>query len=146
MNDTIYVDHLARELEAATALASDEVKAALPALVRALSPALAQLRQDILVQCASDLNESGVTSGLYVRMTTDGPEFAIENSPTTPADFDDDRLVRMTLRLPEALRDSINAHIATHGGSLNSWLVTAATEKLSRNRTTTTKRLSGWSI
>lgn len=146
MKDTTFESHLSRELEAATALASEEVKAALPSLVRALGPAVAQLRQEILVQCAAELNDSGITSGLYVRMTESGPVFATESTKAPIPEFDDDPLVRMTLRLPQALRDSIGAHVSTYGGSINSWIVAAVREKLAESTRASRHRLSGWSV
>ena len=51
----------------------------------------------------------------------------------------------MTLRLPRTLRDAITTHTQTTGDSLNSWIVEAVTDKLSR-RQPSANRLSGWSM
>ena len=68
MRDTNeFAEILAAELEAATALASEDVRAAVPAITRALGPALAQIRQEILVDAAESLNRQGITTNLYVR-------------------------------------------------------------------------------
>lgn len=145
MRDTNeFAEILAAELEAATALASEDVRAAVPAITRALGPALAQIRQEILVDAAESLNRQGITTNLYVRAGKSGPEFAVDSTPNVP-DFDDDPVVRMTLRLPRTLRDAITTHTQTTGGSLNSWIVEAVTDKLSR-RQPSANRLSGWSM
>lgn len=136
---------LTAELEAATALASDEVRAALPAIARALRPALTQIRQDMLIESAEDLNASGITSGLYVRMGSSGPEFATDAPSPAPDVSDDEPMVRLTLRLPQGLRDAILGATRDSGQSLNSWLVAAASDNLARSYRST-KRLSGWSI
>ena len=79
-----------------------------------------------------------------MRAGKSGPEFAVDSTPNVP-DFDDDPVVRMTLRLPRTLRDAITTHTQTTGGSLNSWIVEAVTDKLSR-RQPSANRLSGWSM
>ncbi len=145
MNDTTKLaEILAAELEAATALASEDVRAAVPAITRVLGPALTQIRQEILVDAAETLNRQGITSNLYVRAAKDGPEFAVDSNPAVP-DFEDEPVVRMTLRLPRTLRDAITTQTQTTGGSLNSWIIEAVTDKLSR-RQPSPNRLSGWSM
>ncbi|QRV01582.1 hypothetical protein JTE88_05615 [Arcanobacterium phocisimile] len=139
-------EYLVQELEAATALASPDIQAAVPALVRALRPAINHMQSQILLNLIEELQDVGIAHGLYVKTFTDGLELAFEE-PTAVPDSDED-LVRITLRIPETIRDAITAEIADSAVSMNSWIVTAAREKLARRHvsTQTSRRLTGWSM
>ncbi|WP_216404849.1 hypothetical protein [Arcanobacterium phocae] len=139
---------LEAQLRATTTLASSEVQHAVPLLVRALGPAMATIQHDLVLEMIEELNGSGITSGLYVKTTSDGQELAVEHPSVLMPDADDGTNVRITLRLPENIRDAINAEIADSATSLNSWLVAAAREKLARQQTDhrSKHKVTGWSI
>lgn len=153
MSDTIKTsqermgDSIRAELEAATALASEDVKAAVPALMRALEPALEKIHRGVLVDVAEILNNEGMTDSLHLREGPDGIEFASSAPGPAREVPDDSRTIRLTLRIPESLRDAITADSERTGESLNSWIVTAATERIRRDRRrSTTNRATGWNI
>ncbi|QJC21991.1 MULTISPECIES: hypothetical protein [Arcanobacterium] len=143
--DTSY-EYLAHELQAATALASPEIQEAVPALVRALRPAVKQMQSQILLNLIEELQDAGIAHGLYVKTASDGLELAFEEPVALPDN--DENLVRITLRIPETTRDAITAEISDSALSMNSWIVAATREKLARRHVSTnmSRRITGWSM
>jgi HicB family len=138
MDITPHVEALRQDLSRAAEVGGIEVEVAAERLMAALEPAVRLALMDLLSQAAAEISEQLPGVAIDVRLKGREPEFAVTGAPPQPAPEDaapadeppggdgDDGVVRITLRLPEALKTRAEALAASRGQSLNTWLVGAA--------------------
>ncbi|WP_025274066.1 toxin-antitoxin system HicB family antitoxin [Haloglycomyces albus] len=134
MDLTPYIDSLRRSLTAAAAPAGDDAaqtaellaealdSGARLALMEALSEAAAEITDD-LDKAGSDASVDLKIRGKDVSFTINNVETDVAEVPPTPPSDDD--VSRITLRLPESLKEDVEAAAANSGISVNAWLVRA---------------------
>ena len=147
-----YTETLRRTLVETSSLGDDRTQDVARSLAAALDPALRLVALQMLTDTADELN--GELDGAHVAVVMDG---ATPHLLVTQADRSDDREqdhatgpdrhaqtpvqavpevvegpeVRTTLRLPESLKQQIDAAARAQGRSVNAWLVEAARGALS---------------
>jgi hypothetical protein len=137
MDITPHVEALRQDLTRAAEVGGIEVEVAAERLLAALEPAVRLALMDLLSQAAAEISEQLPGVAIDVRLKGREPEFAVTGAPEAarepappadePLDADaDDGVVRITLRLPEAVKTRAEALAASRGQSLNTWLVAAA--------------------
>lgn len=138
MDITPYVDSLRRDLLAAAEAGGPEVAAAAERLGFALEPAARLAVMEALSQAAAEITAAMPAGGVDVRLDGRDLAFVVDAAPTVPPvpptptappraeDAEDDATVaRVTLRLPESLKQRAEDAAAAAGTSLNTWLVQA---------------------
>ena len=176
MDITQYVEGLRRDLGHAAEAGGEDIRAAAERLALALDPAVRLTLMDALSQAACDITNELEGSSVEVRLRGREPVFVVMGDAAigaTPADSsgshdtgvddtapdDDGAVARITLRLPESLKNRAEDLANSRGQSLNTWLVSAARHALSisldvasspigsggpgRNRSSN-KRIQGW--
>jgi len=132
MDINLLVEALRQDLARAAEVGGDDARAAAERLLLALDPALRLTLMDALSQAAAEIGEALPGVAIDVRLKGREPVFVVEGAPRAqPADEpfetdDDEAVLRITLRLPEALKARAEALAAGRGQSLNTWLVAAA--------------------
>lgn len=135
MDITPYAERLRADL-AQTATAGDEqVRAAAERLATALDPALRLALMEVLSEAAAEITSAMRAGGVEARLRGRDIEFAVlEAAPAAPSatapdreddDTDEGTLARITLRLPEAVKNRAEELAAKGGQSLNTWIVQA---------------------
>lgn len=169
MDLTEYLSGLRDSLAAATRSSSDAVRQVADDLSQTLEPSLRltlmELASDIAAQVSSELDGDIVE----VRLRGGRPEIVVQRgprmddpapappappaSPAPPLPEDGDgSTARVSLRLPESLKDRVDDAAARDGVSVNTWLVRAAQSALVAPDapappdapTRTSRRMSGW--
>lgn len=140
MDITPYVDSLRRDLLAAAEAGGPEVAAAADRLGRALEPATRLALMEALSQAAAEITSAMPSGGVDVRLDGRDLAFVVDSAPPAPPapptaptpppgpageTEDDDAVARITLRLPESLKQKAEDAAAASGSSLNTWLVQA---------------------
>ena len=126
-----YLQRLAEDLEKVTALADDQTRATAARLITALEPGL----RSVLIEAVSD-TAALVTADLddvvaVVRMEGRDPVISVERAEgaTTTAipthDDSEEDSARITVRLPQSLKQRAESRAAEADQSLNTWIVHA---------------------
>ena len=127
-----HIEALRADLASAASIADEQGQRIADQLGRALEPALRLRLQDILAEAAMELDDQ-LPGHVEVRLAGRDVEMiytegATEESPAV----DDDQAARITLRLPESLKQRAEGAAAGEGISLNTWLVRATSRALER--------------
>ena len=149
MRMEIHVDAIRRDLVAtASALGDESLADALRRLVDASEPALRLRLFDVLSEAALSLNGQLVSGHVEVRLAGREPELVYVDDPVeleAPPSPGDDLSARITLRLPESLKGSLEAAAAREGVSANAWIVRALARALEpRAARRSSNRLQGF--
>jgi hypothetical protein len=130
-----YVDAVRHELNVAAAAGGAEAQALADRLSAPLESAIRLALLDALSAAAEEITRELAPTSVEVRLRGRDPEFIVSAPIHEPPDddkmfvaqYDDDGGTwRVTLRLPEGLRDAVESAARREGASLNSWLVRAA--------------------
>jgi hypothetical protein len=140
MDISPYVERVREDL-AATAAAGGADPGLTERLTRALDPALRLSILDALSQAAAEITTELPAGTVDVRLRGRDPEFVvdvpapappppIEPGPSPAGEGDetvegDERVTRITLRIPESLKSKAEELAARSGYSLNTWIVFA---------------------
>jgi hypothetical protein len=128
---------LRTDLAAAAAVGGDEVARAAGLLGDAIEPALRLVLLDLLAEAAEELTHQLPGASIELRLRGREPELVASASfpppppmppepPAPPAEPQlDEGTARLTLRLPEALKNRAEGAASAEGLSTNSWLVRA---------------------
>ena len=125
-----YLTAIAEDLEKVTALADDPTRAVAGRLAEALEPGLRMARvravADAVAVVSADLD--GVVA--VVRMEGRDPVIAVEHTGGSPSrhpvgEDEGDDSARVTVRLPQSLKQRAEARAADADQSLNTWVVQA---------------------
>jgi hypothetical protein len=135
-----YIESLKNSLQAASAPAGKEISETATLLTHALEPASYLCLMDAMSEAADEitvaLNDIAVEARLHGRQI----KFAVNEleqhgSPPAPAGDPSspetsDNVARITLRIPESVKDSVERAAGAKNVSVNGWLVNAITSAL----------------
>ena len=119
-----YLEALRSDVEATAALGRPELKEAALLLLGALESSLQLRVLELLNEAALDLSGQIGTGHVEVRVAGRDVQLVFTSDPgeaSTPSD--DDLSARISLRLPERLKERAEAAAAGEGISVNAWLV-----------------------
>ena len=122
-----FVDALRADLEAIAAIGDERTGEAVRRLSHALSASAALRLLDALGEAALELTAQLPSGRVEVRLTG-GQEVElayVEEGGEATATPDEEAAARITLRLPESLKGSVERAAANEGVSVNTWLVRA---------------------
>ena len=137
MDVSPYVERVREELSAASAGGSPEVREAAERMGRALDAALRLAFFDLAADAAAEVTASLPQGRVTARLTGRGVDFVVEGAtplplgPTAPLssadgpiqDGDEGDLERITVRIPEGIKELAEQRAGQFGQSLNSWIV-----------------------
>jgi hypothetical protein len=141
MDLTEYVEALRGSLTTAAAAGGEQVRQTARLLAEALDPAVRLTVLDALATMAAEVTAALDGDVVEIRVRGRDPEVVVtravhaaESVATDPAadSGDDGGTARISLRLPDALKGRAEAAAATQSVSLNSWLVRAGADAVSR--------------
>jgi hypothetical protein len=143
MQTTPYIDALLADLEAMASLGDEAVADAARRLSQTLRASAGLRLLDLLGEAALEVSSQLPSGHVEVRLAGQEPSLVyIDEEPAEPAPAaaEDAASARITLRLSEALKISVEAAAAREGVSVNTWIV----RSLNRAATApTTVRRSG---
>jgi HicB family len=156
-----YVDRLRADLVAAAASGGETMVDAAERLATTMDAAVRMALLEALSDAAAEISADFDDRAIEVRLKGRDPQFVVTPSVAAsraddgaaPGDDamieDDDITVRITLRLPENLKQRVEEAAARSRQSLNTWLVEAARASTresgpSRDWRVSGQRLSGW--
>jgi len=146
MNLTIVLDGLQQDLQRLSELGDERSAQVAERLGEALGSSLRLKLLDLLSQVAVELSSKLPSGHIEVRLAGQEPELVFVDAPGEAAGMAGEELsARISLRLPESLKTTVEQAAAREGISTNAWLVRAiarATE--SRPAHVSGKRLSGY--
>jgi predicted HicB family RNase H-like nuclease len=135
MDLTPYLDSLRRDLAAAAAPAGDAAVRTAELLSTSLEAslrlALLEALSDAAAEITGELNRSGNNATVEVRMRARQADLVVSETPAAPPEpppapvSDSGDVARITLRLPEPLKESVERAASAESISVNAWLVRA---------------------
>jgi len=130
-----YLDGLRRDLSASAAAGGAEVSRAAELLAGSLDASARLCLMEALADAAAEVTTKLATASVEVRLrgrdadlvVTEVPASEPERPPAPPAGAPEGSgdVARITLRLPEGLKESVERAAAGEGISVNAWLVRA---------------------
>ncbi len=131
-----YVEALRHELAAAAAAGTEETRRVADLLGRALDSSVRLVIMDALSQAADEITAALPDAAVEVRLRGREPQIVVSHtepdaprSQPVPGESDADT-VRVTLRLPEPLKNAVEDAANRAAVSVNSWLVRAVKQSL----------------
>ncbi|MFW0788102.1 toxin-antitoxin system HicB family antitoxin [Gordonia sp. CPCC 205333] len=147
-----YVDDLRNQLAVAAAAGGDDARDLAERLTASLDAAARLVLLDALSTAAGEITSDLAPGSVEVRLRGRDPEFVVTAPPTpiassddaattaaratVPDSSDDGTTARVTLRLPDHLKQRAEAAAASDGVSVNNWLVRAVATALDNRATT----------
>jgi hypothetical protein len=161
MNLTTHVEKLREQLIATTEIYGEEASEFAARVTVAIEPATRLVLLEALSQAADEITGELAPGSVDVRLRAGEPEFVVTPPPTADdygpstktvevPDSEDGETARLNLRLPENLKQRVEAAASAEGLSLNAWLIRAAHSALqtptgsSRGSATGGDRFTGW--
>jgi hypothetical protein len=148
MQTTPYVDALLADLESMAALGDEAVADAARRLSQTLRASAGLRLLDLLGEAALEVSGQLPSGHVEVRLAGQEPSLVyVEDEPTTQpsaATAEDGSSARITLRLPEALKVSVEAAAAREGVSVNTWIVRVLGRSSSASVRRVGRRLTGY--
>jgi hypothetical protein len=131
MDLTPYLDSLRRDLTATAAPAGEAASQTADLLARALESAARLSLLEALSDAAAEITTKLGTATVEVRLRGRDVDLVVTEvvtpePPAPPPAGDGADLARITLRLPESLKEQVERAAASEGISVNGWLVRAA--------------------
>jgi hypothetical protein len=121
-----YLHALREDLSRVASLGDEATAHAAELLSVALESSLARRVQDVLAEAALELNAQLESGHVEVRIVGHDPELVlVREDGTVPETSDEAFSARITLRLPESLKQRIESAATRDGASVNTWLVQA---------------------
>jgi hypothetical protein len=142
-----FIDALRADLNAVAELGDDATAEAAGRLTLTLQASVGLRLLDALSEVALELNEKLPSGHVEVRLTGQDPQLVyVTDEPEAPAAGGDEAFTaRITLRLPEALKMSVEEAAASAGVSVNTWIVRALSRSGSTPPPTQSRnRLTGY--
>ena len=141
-----FIAGLESDLAAVAAVADEEIAAAAERLTQTIKGSAGLRLLDALGQAALEVSEQLPSGHIEVRLSGQDPTLVfVGEAEAEPEPAPDDGLTsRITLRLPEALKASIEAAAAREGISVNSWLVRALSRSTAPRVQRSGNRLRGF--
>jgi predicted HicB family RNase H-like nuclease len=139
-----YLEALRRDLAATAAPGGSDVTRAAELLAGSLDASARLCLLEVLSDAADEITAKLSTTTVEVRLRGREADFVVTEishpndvTPTPPAPSTEPAgdVARITLRLPESLKDSVERAAAAEGISVNSWLVRAVLAAAQGGRT-----------
>jgi predicted HicB family RNase H-like nuclease len=122
-----HVQALQSELASLAGIGDEQVGAAAERLSQALAPSLRLRLLELLSEAALEVSSQLNAGHVEIRLAGQEPSLVYveheEASPAAPAE--DGLTARITLRLPDSLKTSVEGAAAKDGVSVNTWIVKA---------------------
>lgn len=146
MNLTIVLEGLTEDLQGIASLGDERSAQIARRLSDALGSSLRLKVFDLLTQAALELSAKLPSGHIEVRLIGQEPELIfVDDAGTDSAASAEELSARITLRLPDSLKASVERAADREGVSANTWLVRAiARAAESRPVTQSGRRLSGY--
>lgn len=146
MNLTIVLDGLQEDLQGLAELGDERSSQIARRLGDALGSNLRLKLLDLLSQAAVELSSKLPSGHVEVRLAGQEPELVFVDTPgSESAGAGEELSARISLRLPESLKQAVEKAAAREGVSTNAWLVRSITRAAeSRPPNVGGKRLSGY--
>jgi predicted DNA binding CopG/RHH family protein len=148
LQTTPYVDALLADLEAMAALGDDAVADAARRLSQTLRASAGLRLLDLLGEAALEVSGQLPSGHVEVRLAGQEPSLVYveeeSSSAVAAATAEDGTSARITLRLSEALKVSVEAAAAREGVSVNTWIVRALGRSASAPVRRVGRRLTGY--
>jgi len=127
MQTASFTEALQADLRELAALGGDEVAAAADRLAAAIRSSAGLRLLDARSEAALEISAELPFGHVDIRVAGQDPQFVYveEEQAEAPAPADDGMTARISLRLPESLKASVEAAAAAEGVSVNTWLVRA---------------------
>ena len=142
-----FIDALKADLSAVAELGDEATANAAGQLVITLQGSLGLRLLDALSEAALELNDKLPFGHVEVRLTGQDPEFVFvgEEAEAAPvAGAEEAYTARISLRLPDALKTSIETAAAREGVSVNTWIVRALSRSSTGPAVQSGNRLTGY--
>ena len=148
MQTTPYVDALLADLESMAALGDEAVADAARRLSQTLRASAGLRLLDLLGEAALEVSGQLPSGHVEVRLAGQEPSLVYveeeQSAPSPGATAEDASSARITLRLSEALKTSVEAAAAREGVSVNTWIVRALSRSASAPVRRVGRRLTGY--
>lgn len=141
-----FVESLEADLAAVAAVGDEQTRAVAERVLQAIRGSAGLRLLDALGEAALELNAQLPSGHVEVRLAGQDPALvyvAEEEAPPETA-AEDGLTARITLRLPETLKASIEVAASREGISVNSWLVRALSRGVTGPVQRSSKRLRGF--
>src|SRR5581483_6377862 len=142
------IQALREDLVRVAALGDETTSRAADLLSVAIEASLGRRIQDVLAQAALELNDQLESAHVEVRIAGHDLQLVlVREDGSTPEPVDEAFSARITLRLPESLKQRVETAAARDGSSVNTWLVQAlqlALESPRHHRSVGRNRLTGY--
>jgi hypothetical protein len=134
-----YIEALHRELASITRVAGEDAARAADMVAQALDPSVRLTLLEVLSAAAAEITARLEGTVVEVRLTGGDPSFVVqaaapdvraEQGQPAAGEADDAGMARMTLRLPQSLKERVEAAATADGVSVNTWLAQAARQAL----------------
>jgi HicB family len=128
-----HVDALRGEIQRLASLGDEQAAAAASRLSDALGPTLSLRLLGLLSEAALEVSSQLPAGHVELRLAGQEPSlvYVADEAPAQPAAADDGLTARITLRLPDSLKSSLETAASQEGVSLNTWIVKALARGLS---------------
>jgi predicted DNA binding CopG/RHH family protein len=142
------IQALREDLLKVAALGDENTSRAAELLSVAIESSLGRRIQDALAEAALELNEQLDSSRVELRVAGHDLQLVlVREDGTLPEPADEAFSARITLRLPESLKERIESAAAREGASVNTWLVQALQRAVESRRPSSSgsrNRLTGY--
>lgn len=126
MNISIVIESLKEDLSGVAELGDEQAAGIARRLSDMLGSSLRLRILDVLSQAALELSSKLPSGHVEVRLAGQDPEFVfVEDEGAAEGGVGEELSARITLRLPEGLKQSVEQAAAREGVSVNTWLVRA---------------------
>jgi HicB family len=144
-----YIQALREDLVRVASLGDETTSRAAELLSVAIEASLARRLQDVLAEAALELNAQLDAAHVEVRIAGRDPELVLVREDGSISEPVDEAFsARITLRLPESLKQRVESAAAREGASVNTWLVQAlqrsVESKSHRSSSGSRNRLTGY--
>ena len=142
-----HLSALREELQKVASLGDEKTARAAELLAVALESSLARRLQDILAEAALELNSQLADGHVEIRIAGHDLELVVVREDGAAPDAVDEAFsARITLRLPESLKQRVESSAAREGASVNTWLVQALQRAVEPRRSSagSRNRLTGY--
>ena len=141
------IQALREDLVRVAALGDETTSRAADLLAIAIEASLGRRIQDVLAQAALELNDQLESAHVEVRIAGHDLQLVlVREDGSGPEPADEAYSARITLRLPESLKQRVESSAARDGASVNTWLVQALQRAVESHRPMSTgrNRLTGY--
>jgi hypothetical protein len=142
-----YVEALQNDLAGIAAVGDEQTAAAAGRLIEAIRASAGLRLLDALTDAALELSGQLPSGHVEVRLTGQDPSLVYVGEEAEEASVtggEEGATARISLRLPEGLKASIEVAASREGVSVNTWLIRALSRSLSGGGTRSGKRLTGF--